>query len=375
MLLVVCAALFLRTLRNASAIDPGFSTRNALLATVDLLPAGYDRARGTVFLQTLLDRLRELPGVEAATTVRRMPLGMTGISDTSFEVVGYTPAPGEEMSTNFSPVGSRYLATMGIGLVEGRDITEGDVAGTRAVVVINETLARRYFSGRPAIGGQLKLFGQALEVVGVARDGKYSTINEAPGSAIYIPVQQFFVPDATLVLATTGDPLSVLPGVQAAVSELDPNVPLFEVRTLAEHLETATFVQSTAASVVTGLGSVALLLAAIGLYGVIAGVGGATDSRDRHARGARRQPPGHRGARARAGRADRRSRLGARRRAGAGRHAAAVEPAGRRDADRLRQLRADRRPARGGGDRRRRAAGPPGVTAGPAHGAATSIGS
>jgi macrolide transport system ATP-binding/permease protein len=270
-LLVVCAALFLRTLRNASAIDPGFSTRNALLATVDLLPAGYDRARGTVFLQTLLDRLRELPGVEAATTVRRMPLGMTGISDTSFEVVGYAPAPGEEMSTNFSPVGSRYLATMGIGLVEGRDITEGDVADTRAVVVINETLARRYFSGRPAIGGQLKLFGQALEVVGVARDGKYSTINEAPGSAIYIAVQQFFVPDTTLVLATTGDPLSVLPGVQAAVGELDSNVPLFEVRTLAEHLETATFVQSTAASVVTGLGSVALLLAAIGLYGVIAG--------------------------------------------------------------------------------------------------------
>jgi predicted permease len=270
-LLVVCAALFLRTLHNASAIDPGFSTRNALLATVDLLPAGYDRVRGTVFMQTLLDRLRELPGVEAATTVRRMPLGMTGISESTFGVVGYTPAAGEEMSTDFSPVGSRYLATMGIGLVEGRDITEGDVAGTRAVVVINETLARRYFAGRSAIGGQLKLFGQTLEVVGVARDGKYATINEAPHSAVYIPVQQFFVPDAVLVLATTGDPLSVLPRVQAAVRELDSNVPLFEVRTLAEHLETATFVQSIAASVITGLGSVALLLAAIGLYGVIAG--------------------------------------------------------------------------------------------------------
>lgn len=270
-LLVVCAVLFLRTLRNASAIDPGFSTRKALLATVDLLPAGYDRARGTVFMQTLVDRLRQLPGVEAASTIRRMPLGMSGVSDTTFEVVGYTPAPGEEMSTDFSPVGSRYLETMGIRLMEGRDIVDGDVTGTRNVVVINETLARRYFAGRRAVGGQLMLFGRPFDVVGIARDGKYSSISEAPRSAIYVAAQQVYVPDATLVLATSGDPLAVLPAVHAALRELDPNVPLFEVRTLAEHLEFATFVQRTAASVVTGLGIVALVLAAIGLYGVIAG--------------------------------------------------------------------------------------------------------
>jgi predicted permease len=270
-LLIVCAVLFLRTLWNASTIDPGFSTRNALLATIDLLPAGYDRARGAVFLQTLLTRVRELPGVEAATTVRRMPLGLTGVSDSSFEAVGYTPAPGEEMSTDFSNVGSDYLTTMGIRLVEGRDIADGDVAGARDVVVINETLARRYFAGRRALGGQLKLFGRTLDVVGIARDGKYGSIGEAPHPAIYVPVQQVYTPDAVLVLATSGDPLSVLPAVQAAVRELDSNVPLFEVRTMAEHLEFATFVQRTAASVVTGLGFVALLLAAIGLYGVIAG--------------------------------------------------------------------------------------------------------
>jgi macrolide transport system ATP-binding/permease protein len=269
-LLIVCAALFLRTLRHASAIDPGFSTRRALLATVDLLPAGYDRARGAVFLQTLLARLRELPGVEAATTVRRMPLGLTGVSDSSFEAVGYIPAPGEEMSTDFSNVGSGYLATMGIRLVEGRDIADGDVAGARDVVVINETLARRYFAGRRAVGGQLKFFGRTFHVVGIARDGKYGSIGEPPRSAIYVPVQQIYVPDAVLVLATSGDPLTVLPAVQAAVRQLDPNVPLFEVRTMAEHLEFATFVQRTAASVVTGLGVVALVLAAVGLYGVMA---------------------------------------------------------------------------------------------------------
>ncbi len=269
-LLVVCAVLFLRTLRHASAIDPGFSTRNALLATVDLLPAGYDRARGTVFMQTLLDRLRGLPGVKSATTVRRMPLGMNG-SDTSFEAVGYTPAPGEEMSADYNPVGSRYLETMGIQVIEGRDIADRDVTGATDVVVINETLARRYFAGRRALGGQLRLFGGTREVVGVARDGKYTSISESPRAALYMPAQQIFVPDATLVLKTTGDPLAVLPAVQRAVRELDPDVPLFEVRTMAEHLEFATFVQRTAASVVTGLGIVALLLAAIGLYGVMAG--------------------------------------------------------------------------------------------------------
>jgi macrolide transport system ATP-binding/permease protein len=270
-LLVVCAVLFLRTLRNAAAVDPGFSTRNALLATVDLLPAGYDRARGTVLFQTLVARLQDVPGVESATTIRRLPLGFLGTSDTSFEVDGYTPAPGEEMSTDFSSVGPGYLMTMGIDLVEGRDITPADVTGTPDIVVINETLARRYFAGRRALGGRIKAFGRTLEVVGVARDGKYSSITERPRVALYVPVQQVYSPEAVLVLRTEGDPLAVLPAVQAAAREIDPNLPLFEVRTMAEHLETATFVQSTAASVVTGLGIVALLLAAIGLYGVIAG--------------------------------------------------------------------------------------------------------
>jgi ABC-type antimicrobial peptide transport system permease subunit len=168
-------------------------------------------------------------------------------------------------------VSAGYLATMGIGLVDGRDIEDGDRTGARDVVVITETLARRYFAGRRALGGRLTLGSRTVDVVGIARDGKYSSITEAPRPAVYLPMQQWFVPEATLVLKTAGDPLIVLAAAQATIQELDPNLPLFEVQTLAEHLETATFVQRTAASVVTGLGLVALLLAAIGLYGVIAG--------------------------------------------------------------------------------------------------------
>jgi predicted permease len=270
-LLLVCAALFLRTLRNASSVDPGFSTRSALLATVDLLPAGYDRERGAVFYRTLLARLRETPGVESATTIRRVPLGVRGTGDILFAVDGYAPASGEEMLTDWNPVSPGYLATMGIGLVDGRDIGETDVTGGRDVVVINETLARRYFSGRRALGGRLTLGSRAVQVIGIARDGKYSTITEAQRPAVYVPMQQWYVPDTTLVVKTAGDPMAVLPAVRAVVRELDPGVPLFEIQTMAGHLETATFVQRTAASVVTALGVVALLLAAIGLYGLIAG--------------------------------------------------------------------------------------------------------
>lgn len=269
--LVVCSVLFLRTLRNAYEIDPGFSARSGLMAAIDLLPAGYDEARGAVYLRDLLARLRAIPGVEAASTSRRVPLGLGGTSDTSFEVEGYTPAAREEMSTQWNQVGSSYLRTMGIGLVEGRDLTEQDVAGGLAVAIVNETIARRYFAGRSAVGGRLALNGRTVQVVGIARDGKYGSITESPVNMLYIPVAQWYRPDATILIRTAGNPMAVLPDVQAQLRALDPTVPLFEVRTIAEHLETATFLQRMAAGLITGFGVVALLLAGMGLYGVIAG--------------------------------------------------------------------------------------------------------
>ncbi len=269
--LVVCAVLFLRTLRNAYTVDPGFSMRDGLLATIDLLPAGYDEARGTVLLDGLLTRLREVPGIVAVTTVRRPPLDLSGTSDTSFAVDGYTPSPREEMSANWSQVGADYLRTMGIEVIAGRDVSGEDVRGRPDVAIVNQTLARRYFGGGSPIGGTIRVGGRAVQVVGIARDGKYSSITESPRPAIYVPVQQWYRPDATLVVRTSGDPLSVLPAAQAIMRELDANVPLFEVRTMTEHLAMATFVQRMAASLVTGLGVIALLLAAVGLYGVIAG--------------------------------------------------------------------------------------------------------
>ena len=192
LVLLVSAGLFLRTLQNAQSVDPGFSARRGMFAAVDLLPAGYDMSRGRAFFRDALVRVRELPGVEAASLTSRLPLGFGGGSDFGATIDGYTPAPNEEITLYYTRVGSDYLKTMGIPLVGGREFDDRDTAERPDVGIINETLARRYFPGRNPIGGRIHTGDRAVEVVGVARDGKYSNITEAPRPFLYLPVQQFY---------------------------------------------------------------------------------------------------------------------------------------------------------------------------------------
>jgi ABC-type antimicrobial peptide transport system permease subunit len=137
---------------------------------------------------------------------------------------------------------------------------------------VNETLARRYFAGRNPIGGRIRTGGRTIEVVGVARDGKYSSITEAPRPFLYLPVQQFYRADTVLVVKTHGHPAEVVPRLHGAFQSLDANVPLFDVRTIAEHLEIAIFIQRMVASLLGAFGALALVLATVGLYGVIAAI-------------------------------------------------------------------------------------------------------
>jgi predicted permease len=271
LMLLVSAGLFVRTLYNAQTMDPGFSTRNGLFASIDLLPAGYDAVRGTALFRDVLARTREIPGVDAATLGQRVPLNMGGGSDFGVGVDGYTPAPNEEMTVFYNRVGSDYLRTLGIGLIGGRDFSERDIPDSPKVAIINETMARRYWNGRTAIGGLVRIGKETLEVVGVARDAKYGTLTESPRAFMYLPVQQWYRPDSVLTLKTSGDPASVALAVQRVVRQLDPNLPVFEIRTIAEHLEFALFIQRMAASLLGGFGVLALFLSTIGLYGVVAG--------------------------------------------------------------------------------------------------------
>jgi macrolide transport system ATP-binding/permease protein len=272
LLLLVSAGLFIRTLVNAQSVDPGFSMRNGLLASIDLQATGYDEVRGRAFQQQLAARVRDVPGVEAASVAQRIPLGFGSTSDMSVTVEGYTPAPNEEMHVYYNRVGPAYFATMGISIFEGREFSERDSDGARDVTVINETLARRYFPGRSAIGGRIHVGPRTVDIVGIARDGKYSSVSEPPRPFMYLSLQQWYRPDIVLIARTTGDPAAHVAAVQAAVHALDPNLPLFDVRTVAEHLEVSVFIQRMIATLLGGFGALALLLAVVGLYGVIAAI-------------------------------------------------------------------------------------------------------
>ncbi|MGE5245778.1 MAG: ABC transporter permease [Betaproteobacteria bacterium] len=270
LVLLVSAGLFLQTLRNAQALDPGFSLRNGLLASIDLMPAGYDAASGTAFFRNLLARVRETPGVEAATLTSNFPLGLGSSSDFNATVDGYSAAPNEELTVYYTRVATEYLRTMGIRLVAGRDISDRDTADRPLVGIINETMARRYWRDRNPIGGRIHVGRLTIEVVGVAADGKYGSITEQPRNYLYLPVQQRYRPDATLVVRTAGDPIGALPAIRREVHDLNPNLPLFDVDTVDTQLEASLFLQRLAASLLGGFGAVALMLATIGLYGVVA---------------------------------------------------------------------------------------------------------
>jgi predicted permease len=268
--LLVCASLFTRSLTHAGSIDPGFSLRQGLLASIDLLPGGYDEARGAIFLQRLLERIAAVPHVTATTVARTMPLDLGGSSDMTVDVEGYTPREGEEVMAYCNHVGPGYFETMGIPVLKGRGITARDTAGQPAVAVINERMAQRYWAGRDPIGATIRFGRGPVTIVGVARDGKYSRLSEVPRNYLYLPALQNYRPDMVLHVKTDADPALVLPAVRAAVRQLDPNLPLFDVRTVGEHMRISTFIARMAASMLGAFGLLGLLLAGVGLYGVIA---------------------------------------------------------------------------------------------------------
>ena len=268
--LLVCASLFARSLSHADSIDPGFTMRQGLLASIDLLPGGYDETRGAAFVQRLVERVAALPNVTGATVARTMPLDVGGSSDMTVTVDGYTPREGEEVMAYYNQVGPAYFETMGIPLVQGRAISSRDTAGQPAIAVINETMARRYWPGRDPVGATIRFGSGPVTVVGVARDGKYSRLSEEPRNYVYLPALQNYRPDLLLHVRTDSDPAVVLPAVRAVVRSLDPNLPLFDIRTIEEHMRISRFIVRMAASMLGLFGVLGVLLAGVGLYGVIA---------------------------------------------------------------------------------------------------------
>jgi predicted permease len=266
---LVLAGLFLKSFRNSQTTDPGFNPRNVLLAQFDLGAKGYDKANARAFVRDLLPRLRALPGVEMAATAGFVPLDFRGLAPSRYAVDGRPVDPAAPDRSLYTVVSPGYLQTVDIPLVAGRDFVDLADTDKPAEVIVNQELARRAWSGLSPLGRRFSMDGQTYEVVGVARDAKYASLSERPTPMAYISLRDRVKLNQTLFLRIHGDPLACAPAVRRAIREFDPYLPVRDVRTLAQHVADNTFMLRVPARLLTVLGPLALLLAAIGIYSVL----------------------------------------------------------------------------------------------------------
>ena len=268
-ILVVGAGLSVLSLVKASAVDVGFDPRNVVIASLSAGRQGYDEARARSFFEQLTARLESLPDVHSAALASIVPLGFTG-QRTRVELQGYTPRDGEDMEINFNVVGPRYFETMRIALVQGREFDTTDRVGATGAVIVNEALARRYWPDGVAIGKQIRRGSSTLTVVGVTSDGKYRSLSEQPLPYFYLSLGQYPQSDLSLHVRTDREPVAVAGAIRATVRELDPDLPLTDVRTLEDHLGLMLMPLRAAAALLAAFGALALTLAVVGIYSVMA---------------------------------------------------------------------------------------------------------
>ena len=267
--LLVGAGLLMHSLQKIRNTSPGFSTHEVLDTGVSLVAAGYDAQRAQNFQDELLARVKALPGVESAAYGRMTPLSYGSYSSTLISVDGYQPSPEEQPTVQYNEVGPDYFATMGIPLMSGREFTRADDEKAALVAVVNETMASRYWRGGNPIGQRVQVKGRWMQVVGIAKDSKYESVRETPKPFFYVPLRQNFSRGVGLYIRTPLSSQTMAAALAREVHALDPNLALYEVITLQEQLDRSTSAQLVALTLVSVLGVLALLLAAIGLYGVM----------------------------------------------------------------------------------------------------------
>ena len=271
LVLLVGAGLVLRSLHAAQRMRPGFNPENAAALSFDVGLQGYDEAKGRDFQRRALARARELPGVSSAALAYNLPLSIN-YNNTTIYAEGQPRASSSSLPLAVpNYVSPGYFETMGIAL-RGRDFTEQDNATESRVAVVNETFARKFFPGQDPLGRRFNFGGPDQpywQVIGVAADGKYESLGEASKAAFYRPLLRDYNATVTLVARTTGDPRAVVPALRREVQALDPQLPLYDVKTLAEHMSIPLFPARMAAAALGSFGLLALILAAIGIYGVM----------------------------------------------------------------------------------------------------------
>src|SRR5262245_62078704 len=267
LLLLVSAALFVRTLHNARAIDVGFPYENLLTAKLDLGRQWYTEEQGRDFYQRLLERAGNLPGVQSADLALSVPLQGSGYGNT------IALDNKQQINIRYNIVTPRYLETMGIALLLGRHFTIQDNAQFPRVAIINETFARHAWPSENPIGKYFKFKERNKEtpiaVIGVARDAKGKNLFQTTPSAAYLPLAQRYDGGMTLHLRTNGKPEQLIATVQHEISALDKQLPIYNIKTLEQYLSEALSVKRIQSQILTAFGLLALALASIGLYGVL----------------------------------------------------------------------------------------------------------
>ncbi len=267
--LLVCAGLFLRNLQAATTLDKGFDADHAVVASVDPGLEGYTRARAQQFYDRLTERLTADPAVTAVGLAGWLPLGLNE-SDSWVRIPGYTPAKNENMSVQYDIVTPGYFKAMGIRVLEGRAFTPQDDSAAASAIVVNQEFAKHFWPGQDALGRTVHVHGRDCTVVGVVPTGKYQRLGEPPTAFMYLPQAQDWTFGMTVVIRTKGDPMAVVPNLRSAVAALDPNMPLADVRSLDAHLGIALLPARLTGWVLGIFGLLGLVLASIGIYGVMA---------------------------------------------------------------------------------------------------------
>lgn len=266
--LLVISGLFLQTLRNLSAGDPGFKQDHVLTASVGLATAGYSNDEADAICHKILDRVSALPTVTVASLTDWVPMNFTRKTEDAYPE-GYVPRPHESLEVQHTDVTSRYFETLGVPILEGRDFAQYDNRTSPLVAIVDQTAAKRFWPEQDAVGKRLHIGDSVFAVIGVVKNTKHEFMNERPAPMLYLNYfQRGF--ETIVQVRTQGNPNDIAPAVESAIHQIDGRLLVFDVRSMRETTQMATtfaVLQSTFAGI---LSAIALILATTGIYGLVA---------------------------------------------------------------------------------------------------------
>ncbi|MEK6281428.1 MAG: ABC transporter permease [Acidobacteriota bacterium] len=267
--LLAGAGLFLRSLWKLQAIDKGFTGDKVLAMSLNMELQGYQKDRGANFYRAALENLSSTPGLVSVSLASALPVSAGG---SRFQVGPNATKPGvdEPISVDVVSIAPRFFETTGLPLVSGRDFRGSDTEKSGKVIIVNETMSRKFWPQRDPVGHSFNDGDETYEVVGVARDTKYRNLREASRMTMYQPMAQAYRPSMTLVARTIGDPRQIAPVLQSRLHTIEPALTTFDVKTLFEHVGRSLYVERMESVLLSFLSLLALVLTAIGIYGVVA---------------------------------------------------------------------------------------------------------